>query len=272
MDVVNRGVTAVYDLLLGPLGGHPAWAMTLVAVVSAVWALLLFKAATPQDRLGKARDRLFGHIYEMGMYQDHLRVLGRIQKDLAVANLRYLAFTLPALLVLAVPMVLTIAQLEGRFAHRPLQAGESAVLAVDLVGDGPASEGVTLTVPEGVTVEAGPVHDRLTGSVAWRLRADAEGSFPLAVIQGGRKVAEPELIAGGGLPLLGHKAGRGLMNAVLWPGARSLPGSGPVAGWTLQLPERATAYLGLEMNWLVAFMVLSLGAGLALKDALRVSL
>jgi hypothetical protein len=41
---------------------------------------------------------------------------------------------------------------------------------------------------------------------------------------------------------------------------------------TLRLPERHTKYLGLEMHWLLAFMVFSLLAGLAMKDVLRVSI
>jgi hypothetical protein len=41
---------------------------------------------------------------------------------------------------------------------------------------------------------------------------------------------------------------------------------------TLELPRRQTRYLGLELDWLVAFMVISLLAGLALKDPLKVSI
>ena len=98
--------------------------MIAVSVLTAIWALLLFKVTTRQKKLTTVvRDRLFGHIYEMGLYQDHLGVMGRIQRDLAWANLRYLGLTLPALLVLTVPMVITLAQLDSRFAHRPLTAG-----------------------------------------------------------------------------------------------------------------------------------------------------
>ena len=80
---------------VGPLGhqaGHAvrtavvgvfAVGIVVVSALTAVWALLLFKAVTPQERLQQVRDRLFGHIYEMGLYQDRLGVLARIQADLA---------------------------------------------------------------------------------------------------------------------------------------------------------------------------------------------
>ena len=62
----------LFDLLIGLLGGSALLVMLVVSVFTAVWALLLFKAVTPQDRLTETRDRLFGHIYEMGLYQDQL--------------------------------------------------------------------------------------------------------------------------------------------------------------------------------------------------------
>ena len=125
----------LFDLLVGLLGGSPFLVMLVVSAITAVWALLLFKAVTPQARLTKVRDRLFGHIYEMGMYQDHLRVVGRIQRDLAKANFRYLGLTLPALFVLIIPMAFTLAQLDSRFALRPFERGETTVMSVTLADD-----------------------------------------------------------------------------------------------------------------------------------------
>ena len=58
----------------------------------------------------------------------------------------------------------------------------------------------------------------------------------------------------------------------MYPGAPPLPRDGSLDEMTLRLPERHTKYLGLEMHWMIAFMVFSLLAGLALKDVLRVSI
>ena len=75
-------------------------------------------ATTPQDRL-RARAGLVGHVYELGLYQDSLRVMLRIQRSLAAANLRYLALTLPALAAMLIPLALILPQFEARFARRP---------------------------------------------------------------------------------------------------------------------------------------------------------
>ncbi len=268
-DVVGN----LFDLLVGLLGGSPLLVMLVVSAITAVWALLLFKAVTPQARLTKVRDRLFGHIYEMGMYQDHLRVVGRIQADLAKANLRYLSLTLPALVVLTLPMIFTLAQLDSRFARRPFQPGETTVLSAVLTEDAAgALDRITLAAPPGVTIEAGPVRDKVSGAVAWRLRAEDRGTHQLRLLDGATELGSRDLVVGDDLIRLGESSNKNWLHGVLYPGAPPLPSDGPLAEIALRLPERHTKYLGVEMHWLLAFMIFSLLAGLALKDVLRVSI
>ncbi len=271
MAALNGIVTRLFDLVCGPLGGHPAWAMTVIAVVTGVWALALFKAVTPQKRLARQRDRLVGHLLEMGMYPDHLRVLARIQKDLALANLRYLSLSAPALVALLVPMVLTLAQLEGRFAHRPLRTGEDAVLVVR-VAPGADPRDAVLDLPAQLDVVAGPVVDKAGGAVAWRLRPDAVGDWPVSVLVSGRPAASVTVRVGAGLPLLGRRLGAVWWEKLLYPGWPPQPTGGSVRSWDLQYPAREMAYLGARLDWLVAFMILSILGGLAVKDLLGVEM
>ena len=273
MNVVNGIVGRGFDLVLAPFAGAPAWGLVAVSVFSAVWALLLFRLVTPQARLAAARDRLVGHILEMGLYQEHLRVVGRIQRDLARANLRYLATSLPALIVLLVPMLLTLGQLESRYARRPLRVGESAVLAVTLAPSASARlDELQVTAPAGVTIEAGPVRDRAGGAAAWRVRAEKAGRFDLLVTLSGAPVATRALAAGPGLPRTAESAETGWLHALLYPGERQLPGDGPIAQTRLRYPARTVRYLGLELDWLLAFMAISMAGGLALKGVLKVEI
>jgi hypothetical protein len=273
VNALGSGINRLFDLLVAPLAGVPAVAMVVLSVLTAVLALLIFKHTTDRHKLDEARDRLIGHIYEMGLYQDHLRVLGRIQGRLAVANLRYLAVTLPALVALLVPMVLVVVQLESRFAHRPPAAGERTMLTV--VVDPVRSARVydlELDVPQGVTVEAGPVRSLPAGTVSWRLRVDEPGAQPLRVLLEGEEVAARTVRPDGRLPRLNESSGTGWLDPLLYPGAAALPEGGVIQELTLQLPERSTRYLGVELHWLLAFCIFSLAGGLVLKGPLKVSL
>jgi uncharacterized membrane protein (DUF106 family) len=263
----------IFDLLAGMVGGSALLLMLVVSAITAVWALLLFKAVTPQDKLTETRDRLFGHIYEMGLYQDRLRVVGKIQADLAKANLKYLGLTLPALVVLTIPMVFTLAQLDARFAKRPFYPGETTVLKVVLSENSASSlDRVTLEVPPSITVEAGPVRNRVDGSLAWRLRAEDKGVHQIRLTDGDTEIGVRELVTGEGLIRLGETSNQSWIHGVLYPGAPPLPKDGALKELTLRLPPRHTSYLGMELHWLLAFMIISMVAGLALKDFLRVSI
>ncbi|MDX2472351.1 MAG: hypothetical protein QNL91_01455 [Candidatus Krumholzibacteria bacterium] len=273
MNLLNNGMNKLFDVLLAPVAAWPAVAMLLIAMVTAVWALLLFKAATNQDKLTVTRDRLFGHIYEMGLYQEHLSVVARIQWALAKANLRYLSLTLPALLVLMVPMVLTIAQLDSRYSLRPLAPGEETVFSVTLA-EGAAADlsQVRLVAPAGLQVNAGPIRDAATGSVAWRLAVAETEPYDLAVWNGPEELAQYVVPVGGKLPAVGERGRANWLHTLLYPGAPALPGSGEVSAMSINLPARSTRYLGVTLDWMVAFMIFSLLVGLAIKDVLRVSI
>ena len=273
MNLLNNGMTKFFDVLLAPVAAWPGLTMVLVSLVTAVWALLLFKAVVPQDKMTRVRDRLFGHIYEMGLYQDHLRVVGRIQWDMVRANLRYLSLTLPYLVVLMVPMVLTLAQLDSRFSHRPLLPGEDTVFSITLSDEAAAKlADLRLEVPTGLRVSAGPVRDLMSGSVAWRLSVEDPGDYELTVKQGDQELLRRTVPVGDQLVAVGETSRRSWWHAVLYPGAPVLPDGGAVAAMTLKLPLRTTSYWGLELDWMVAFMIFSLVVGLAIKDVLRVSI
>lgn len=268
-DIIGK----IFDLLTGMVGGSALLLMLVVSVITAVWALLLFKAVTPQDRLTETRDRLFGHIYEMGLYQDRLRVVGRIQADLAKANLKYLGLTLPALVVLIIPMVLTMGQLDARYARRPFHPGEATVLRAVLSEDAVSSlDRITLEVPPSITVEAGPVRNRVDGSLAWRLRAEDKGVHQVRLMDGTNELGIRELVTGEGLIGLAETSKQGWLHGFLFPAAPPLPKNGALQEMTLRLPSRYTSYLGVELPWWAAFLIFSMIAGLALKDILRVSI
>jgi hypothetical protein len=102
------------------------------------------------------------------------------------------------------------------------------------------------------------------------VRADAPGRFELSVTLGGKSVATRVLAAGGGLPRTAGSAETGWFHALLYPGERQLAGDGPVLQTRLRYPPRIVRYLGVELDWLVAFTLISMLGGLALKDALKV--
>jgi hypothetical protein len=272
-DLMN----GIFDLGLGPFGDRAAWAMVAVAAVSGVLLLLLFKLSTDQQRLVLARRRLMGHIYEIGLYKDELGVMLRIQRDLAAANLRYLSITLPALVVLTIPVILILAQLDARIDHRPLHAGEASLVTArllpahaDLLND------LQLQVSDGIELETYPVRDARDLTATWRIRvraADSARPQQVRVVLPDDRGWSKHVPTGDGLTGLATlRRHAGLGQVLFHPTERPLPADSPLADVSLELPEREVTYAGIGMNWLVAFCVFSLLIGLALKDVFKVKM
>jgi hypothetical protein len=238
-------------------------------VVFGLAALLLFKWATPQQRLAAARGRLIGRLYEAALYQTSLPVILRVQGGVLLANLRYLACALPAVAALVVPLVLVLPQLEARLGRRPLAVGETALVTATLAGDRAA----TLTAAPGLAVEAGPVRDRARGEVVWRVRALSAGEHTLQLTGAGDPVTLDVPVATGGLPAITAARHRsGFAQAVFDPAGARLAAADQLRRLDIALPGREFRVLGLTLPWLVSFTVLSLAAGVLLRSTLKVEL
>lgn len=272
MTIVATAMNALFDLLTAPFAGHAGTAVMVLSVLTGVAMLLLFKASTNQDRLVEAREVLTGRLYEMGLYQDHLGVLMRIMRDLALANLRYLRWSLPALAAMIVPMVLILAQFDARYEHRPFRVGETTLLQVALERDHWSGlSDVTLETGDGVALDSRPVVDRSRGAVVWRLRVETAGEHDLVVTLPGGGTVSKRLVAGEGAPRLARVREReSLRRVLLNPGEAPLPGDQPAESISLELPDRRLVYAGIRTHWLLALVVFSMVFGIAVKDLLKV--
>ena len=272
MTVIAEALNGFFDVLTAPFGGSAAWAVLVMSALVGVLMLLLYKWSTDQEAIVAARRVLTGRIYEMGLYQDHLGVLMKIQRDLIVANLRYLRRSLPALAVIVLPMVLILVQMEGRFGHRPLRPGETTLLEATVAADRTdLLDTIALSADGGVTVETPPVRDYAAGTAVWRLRADTAGRHAVAVRFAGAPAVTKEIVVGGGLPRLAEvREHESLGRVLLNPAEAPLPTGSPVARIDVDMPSRRLDYAGIETDWLIALIVFSLATGLAVKDLLRV--
>lgn len=270
MSVILSLATAVGDVLAAPFGSHAGWALAVWSALFGLVAIVLFKYGTPQKRLAAARDRLIGRLLEAALYQSSLRTIVRVQAAVLVANLRYLMFALPALVVLVVPLLLVLPQLESRLGREPLPVDATALVSVGRDGSVP----VELATAPGLQVEAGPVQDAGRGELVWRVRATAPGRHELRVVSGDQTetLAVPVATAG---ELASLTAGRhrNLWTQVLYdPAAPPLPADGALTHLTIELPAREVRMFGVATHWLIGFTVLSLAGGLLLKKPLKVEI
>jgi hypothetical protein len=272
MATWNALSSAVFDPLLAPFGHGPAWFdLLLWPVIAGVLALFVYKHVSNQKGIARAKSRIAAHLYEIRLFRhDPIAVLASTGR-IFFRNGIYLGHNLIPLVVLLVPMLAVLAQLEANYAFDPVPVGSVELLEVRLdPAAGIPSREVRLELPEGVALDAPPVRTA-DGEIFWRLRAVAPGDHVLSLHVGNETLTKGWAVGGDPrkVPLKRTKT----WDAFLYPGEPALAASSAVETIALAYPERRLGLLpGGEFGILATFFGVSLLAGFALKGRFGVTL
>ena len=273
VDLIHRALTPLFDLLCWPfLGLPPIWAMAFVSLISGVAMVWIFGKVSDQGTIKVLRDQIRGNLIGVRLFQSDIGVVLKLQGRIFGDTFRYMKLALVPLVVLLVPVLLIMTQLNLRFAVRPLAPGEATVVKAVVRDAEVLAETASLEADAGVTIETPAVRMRTAGEVAWRVRAATPGDHRLVVRIGGESV-ETHLVAGtrwGAVSQL--RTGRGAIDLLLFSGDRPIDGSHVIEAVEVGYPGLDIRVFGWTVDWLVAFFVLSMAFGYAFKGVLGVEL
>lgn len=273
MNVFNRAMSTIFDVVLAPFGHRQAWFDLLVwPVLAGIVALLVYKRVSNQAGIARAKKGIAVHLLEVVLYRDDLPGVLVSTGRAMWKNLLYVGHNLLPMVIMFVPMMAVLVQLVAHYALAPIPVGSVELLSVRLdpaVTRAKATD-VRLELPAGVVQDAPPVRTP-DGEIVWRLRAEAEGDHVLRIHVGDR-VIEKGLAVGGAprkVPVMRTKS----WEALLYPGEPGMPGDAPLYSAVLRYPERALAFFPDGEGGILAwFLVASLAAGFALKGRFGVTL
>lgn len=271
VDLINRLLTTLFDLVCWPfLAFAPIWAMTIISLVSGVIMVWIFGKVSDQTTIKNIRETIRGNLIAVRLFQSDIGVMLRLQRRIFGDTFRYMRYALVPMFVLIVPVVLIMTQLNLRFAARPLEPGEPALVKAYVRDGAVLDDEVSLEVGDGIVVETEGVRIPSTQEVIWRVRANALGSHRIVVRVGGETL-DTRIIAGDGWGAVPQRrTGRGMLDTMLYPGEPPIPEAHAVEAVEIGYPPLELGVFGLRVDWLVAFFVLSMGFGFAFKDALGV--
>ena len=271
VDLINRVLTPIFDIVYWPfLGLAPIWAMMVISLVSGVVMVWIFGKVSDQTRIKSLRDTIRGNLIAVRLFQSDIGVVVRLQRRIFGDTFRYIRYALVPMVVLLVPVVLIMTQLNLRFAVRPLEPGEPALVKAFVRDTSALEREVSLEVGDGVVVETAGVRIPSTREVAWRLRVGTTGEHPV-LVRFGDETLETRVIAGDGWRAVPQRrTGRGALDTLLYPGEPPIPGTHPVEAVEIVYPPLDLEIFGWTIDWIVAFFVLSMAFGFTFKDVLGV--
>src|SRR5205085_10252611 len=119
-----------------PIAYLPGWlSATIVAGVTGVLLLVAYKYTSNQRAIKRARAGIKANLLALKLFKDSPLVAMRAQGAILGGAARLLVLSIVPMLVMAVPVILVLAQLSLWYQARPLDVGEEALLTVRLRAD-----------------------------------------------------------------------------------------------------------------------------------------
>ncbi|MGH7475326.1 MAG: hypothetical protein ACRELD_03485 [Longimicrobiales bacterium] len=269
---INRLIGAALDAVLAPFRGlPPAVGLAFVSIVAAAAMLLVFRVTSDQSRLKATKRRMHAAILEIRLFNEQPRLVLSAQADVLRQSLRYFQLTLVPLLWLALPVLLLMTHLHAHYGNRGLAVGESAIVRLRLADARALDQALTLEADGGARVETPLLAIPATSEADWRIAALLPGDHRLRLRIGDKLIAKTLRVSTSPARLSPRRPGRGLLDQILFPSEPPVPRGSAAAGIEVGYSPAEVSLLGWRVHWVIAFLIFTLAAALALRRPLRVT-
>ena len=253
----------------GPNG--PLWLVLGTAVIVGLLMVLLFRYASNQKAIGRAKDTLKAHLLAVRLFQDQLPVVRRAYGRILLGTASYLRLALAPFLITIVPITFLIIQMDRYLGRTPLQPSQAFLLEVHAATP-EALDQIHLHLPDGLVSSAPAVHIPTENTVLWRLEATRAGDYDVDLASGGQE-AHKRVVVSSALERLSPVRLRGqVWERLFTSGEPALADGSLIQAISVDYPERNIELFGMEWNWIVLFFVVSLISGFIFKSVLGIKI
>lgn len=265
-------LTGFFSLLLRPFENGQAFAgIIFISVLTGAVMLFLFKVTSNQVAMKVVKTKISAYFLEMRLYKDDVAAVVGSQKRILRANLGYMRLALLPAVVMIVPVLLIMAQLNLRYAYVGLEPGQTVSVKVRLEpGSDVIREGMTLTAGEGVEKASPAVRIQSLEEIDWKIRIEKPGVHDFELSSSAGRMLLPVFGGKRLVPIYATFKKASLWEGLLSPGAPAVPASLPVQSVEIKYPSRAFGFGLFELSWLWTFLVVSMAFGVVLKFVFKV--
>jgi hypothetical protein len=281
----------------------------LIAAVTGVLMLVVFKYTSNQNAIKRVRDNIKASLLSLKLFKDNFGVVFRAQGNILVNAFKLIVLSLVPMLVMIIPVTLIMTQLSLWYQARPLhvagqsddilevatqvslqepaeeveiveqsteewaaeELGEAANIVLQLGGsaDDPMPE-VTLVPTDVIEVDT-RVDAPGDRKVFWRFRAKKPGYHRLVFEVDGQQF-EKELTIGEGIMRVSSlRPSLDFADVVLYPGEPPFAKDSPVQSIAIEYPGRDSWTSGKDM-WVIYWFAISMVAALLFRKSLNVNI
>jgi hypothetical protein len=272
VDLIHRildvGISALFSALnsIGDFG-----ALIVISLLSGVLLVFIYGKVSFQTKIRIVKRRIHAALLEVILFRHSPLLSLRAQARMLQGGLSYLLLAVPPILIMAVPCIFLMAQLQGWFGYEPLIPGSSTIVKASLAPSQPL-ESVSLLTDESVDV-VGPLRNMADHELVWRVHPRHEGRFLMHLKLSDTISLPSELVVGKTFSRIDKRISSLLADKFLYPAhaSKEVPKS-ILERFDVTYPERTFAVWGYHLHWVVLFLILSLLSGIAGGKLFKVEL
>jgi uncharacterized membrane protein (DUF106 family) len=275
MWIFNSVIGKIFDLIFFLFRGMNPWmGMIIISFLTALLMLFVFRFTSNQEGIRLVKNKIKAHLLELRLFKDSLSLSFKAQGNILRYNLKYISYSTKPLLVMIIPLILILIQLNIWFGYEALTPGQETILKVKLEeGHSPLDISLSLEPSSGFDIQTLPLRIEEEMEISWRLQAGEKGVHDLALIINGQRLIKKLAVAS---PL---KVRRNFINELMNPGESPFSRELPIKTIEVKYPAKDISLFGWSIPWLlgippwlVVYFVLSIILGFILKGIFKVEI
>ena len=272
-------INQVFDIFFEPLSFlNPILFLGSLALISVIFILYVFKKVSNQGKIKFHKDRIIGYMLEANLYRDHFSQTILSLLNILKHNMLYLRYVITPLLVIIIPMIIIMVQINNRLGYVPLNENEQFIIRVELDKDMVATvphivERINCETSEGIHVETPPLRVASEASIFWRARIlDSNGlQYIHLKIEGDEQILEKQIVTNSEIrSFTSQKIKWSLWNSLLYSAEDPIPETFPIKLVSVSYRPARYSFLFLNFDPIMLFFILTLCFGLIIKPLIGV--
>jgi hypothetical protein len=255
--------------------------MILISFLTALLMLFVFRFTSNQEGIRRVKNKIKAHLLELRLFKDSLSLSFKAQGNIFRYNLRYISYSTKPLLVMIIPLILILIQLNLWFGYEALNPGQETILKVKLQdGQNPLDINLSLEPSAGFNIQTPPLRIEEEEEINWRLQAREKGVHDLTLIVNGQRLTKKVTVGQKPLSKISPlKIRHNFINELLNPGERPFSGGLPIKAIEIRYSTKDIKLFGWSIPWLlgippwlIVYFVLSIILGFVFKGFFKVEI
>jgi uncharacterized membrane protein (DUF106 family) len=275
MWTFNAAFGRIFEIIFLPFRQASPWfGMILISLLTGLLMLFIFRHTSNQEGIRRTKNTIKARLLELRLYKDNMPVSLKAYGHILLANLKYLGHSIKPMLVMIVPILLILIQLNLWFGYRSLDVGQEAVLKIRLEETkNPLQTEIVIEPPAGISVETPALRIEELREIDWRLRALDKGVHAITLRRENQSFSKQVAVGQNRLSKISAvKAGSSFFDQTFNPGEKPLPKNMGIRSVEVAYPAPGMNLFGWHIHWLIVFFALSIIFGFGLKGFFKVEI